>query len=1107
MKARYLKTLSFAFIVLVTGFSFFSYVACMPSISAAEWYEADNIETGKILYGTSTATNKLVGVGPNKSNDRVDIGEYTNPVSGKCPTGYTHVDLDDDGDIDSGECFRGMSVKDGKVTAKYFIGDGTSITGLVKSAGGTSNLKLSTSPSSVKKLSIGNIGSGYSYIDSIGGTSASPNPLVLNSSGGGNVGIGITNPGARLHVGGNMRLNNEIRFKNNTGMKGLVWGDTSWKNYYSRIDDYSGQIHIMTDDNFYISDINTSTGAPGTNRFYVNTDTGNVGIGTTSPSGRLHIENRGDTNLRLKDTGTGSEVFLGAPVLYRGVKGTGGVGTVSNHDFPIFTNNHDRLTIKSDGSIRSEREMRFKNNSGMKGLVWGSSSWGGYYSRIDDYSGNMHIMTDDNFYIDDINSSNGTPGTNRFYINTNTGKVGIGTTSPETVLHIKGNGNTDTFLKLESTAAAGRSTGGGVNSHGFWLSHTGPTTSDDNMIFQAAQSGNWNNYTKFMVDPGNGFSFTTDGTATGNVGIGTTIPTKKLHIAGTQSHFYVDPDYKTSTTRLSVGAGQSLRFGTGGTETIQIDSSGKVGIGKTNPSTKLDVNGTVKATKFSGSGSSLTGVSASTIQGKSVSSTAPTTDQVLRWVDSKWTPSNDRVGTSTANYVSRWDSTKKQLVKGSIYDSGNVGIGTTSPSMPLHVFSASDDKLKLEDTDGTWFSMSTGSDVVGFDVPSGDDMKFRDGTDVNMYIKSNGNVGIGTSNPRAALEIKGDLHFDNQNGDTSLIKGGAIGSEGKISLYGLYSNMDFNITHGINGKFQFQQDGVTKVLIDPKSGKVGIGTMSPDRLLHAESATSLTNTVSYAERLTHTTSGTPAKNIGVGMEFEVETAASNNEILGAIACIASDTTSAKEDGDIVFKTMTNGAAATEKMRIKSTGNVGIGTTSPDGALHIAHSGHTPSIILEGNTTLDPMIKLTPPSGFTNNTIVRGYNYNKDFTIWTGTAGNETCKFYLQGPTGKVGIGTTDPKGKLDVNGKIYQRGSQLHADYVFEPDYDLESIREHADFMWENRHLKAVPQQKIDEDGMEIIEVGSHRKGMLEELEKAHIYIAQLEERLAKIEAMLSISD
>jgi len=107
-------------------------------------------------------------------------------------------------------------------------------------------------------------------------------------------------------------------------------------------------------------------------------------------------------------------------------------------------------------------------------------------------------------------------------------------------------------------------------------------------------------------------------------------------------------------------------------------------------------------------------------------------------------------------------------------------------------------------------------------------------------------------------------------------------------------------------------------------------------------------------------------------------------------------------------------------------------------------------------------------------------------------------------TGGVGIGTTTPQGTLDVNGSIYQRGSVLHADYVFEPDYLLESIEDHAKFMWRHKHLKAIPKAKVDGNGKEIIEVGSHRRGIVEELEKAHIYIEQLHKRLKSLEEKLA---
>ena len=113
----------------------------------------------------------------------------------------------------------------------------------------------------------------------------------------------------------------------------------------------------------------------------------------------------------------------------------------------------------------------------------------------------------------------------------------------------------------------------------------------------------------------------------------------------------------------------------------------------------------------------------------------------------------------------------------------------------------------------------------------------------------------------------------------------------------------------------------------------------------------------------------------------------------------------------------------------------------------------------------------------------------NFEIRTG--GSSSNILLTPGTTAGVGIGTATPQGKLDVNGPIYQRGGQLHADYVFEPDYRLESIEEHSKFMWSNRHLTAMPGVQKDESGQEVIEMGSHRRGIVEELEKAHIYIEQ----------------
>ena len=65
--------------------------------------------SGKGLFGDS------IGVGVKKPQGELDVGERTDPVGGTCPIGYTHVDYNEDGFIDEGECWRGMVVKNGTV--------------------------------------------------------------------------------------------------------------------------------------------------------------------------------------------------------------------------------------------------------------------------------------------------------------------------------------------------------------------------------------------------------------------------------------------------------------------------------------------------------------------------------------------------------------------------------------------------------------------------------------------------------------------------------------------------------------------------------------------------------------------------------------------------------------------------------------------------------------------------------------------------------------------------------------------------------------------------------------------------------------------------------
>lgn len=129
------------------------------------------------------------------------------------------------------------------------------------------------------------------------------------------------------------------------------------------------------------------------------------------------------------------------------------------------------------------------------------------------------------------------------------------------------------------------------------------------------------------------------------------------------------------------------------------------------------------------------------------------------------------------------------------------------------------------------------------------------------------------------------------------------------------------------------------------TGLIGIGTASPDRRFHVEQDTATTNAVTYVQRLTSTSSGTPANGIGVGIEFEVETSSANNEIGATIEAVTTDVTSTSEDFDLVFNTMAAGSTAAERFRLSDSGAeitsgaaYYLGARGTDGTWRIVRSG-------------------------------------------------------------------------------------------------------------------------------------------------------------------------
>ena len=141
-------------------------------------------------------------------------------------------------------------------------------------------------------------------------------------------------------------------------------------------------------------------------------------------------------------------------------------------------------------------------------------------------------------------------------------------------------------------------------------------------------------------------------------------------------------------------------------------------------------------------------------------------------------------------------------------------------------------------------------------------------------------------------------------------------------------------------KIRFDTGGTERMLIDD-SGNVGIGAAPTLGALHVTSAT--TDIVTFentdagttgAQLLLYHNSSSPADGDRVGsLAFQGKDDGGNHTTYGGIRCLASDVSDGSEDGTLTFS-CTNGGSFTEAMRINSSGQVAIGTTSPDGVSNL-----------------------------------------------------------------------------------------------------------------------------------------------------------------------------
>jgi hypothetical protein len=186
-------------------------------------------------------------------------------------------------------------------------------------------------------------------------------------------------------------------------------------------------------------------------------------------------------------------------------------------------------------------------------------------------------------------------------------------------------------------------------------------------------------------------------------------------------------------------------------------------------------------------------------------------------------------------------------------------------------------------------------------------------------------------------------------------------------------------------------------------------------------------------------------------------------------------------------------APTSAIDVNASGNVGIGTANPQAELDVFNSGND-TIILLSNTA----------GSSTNNFELKNTQASGRFSI--GTQGGTTpLKIDNGSNTNLMRLGATaadvvDIQGNLVLTGTITTGGScSIGCDRVFDPDYDLSSIEEHSAAMWSNGYLPNVG--ATAETGQ--YDLSNKVLRMLNELEHAHIYIAQMHERIATLEKKL----
>ena len=397
-----------------------------------------------------------------------------------------------------------------------------------------------------------------------------------------------------------------------------------------------------------------------------------------------------------------------------------------------------------------------------------------------------------------------------------------------------------------------------------------------------------------------------------------------------------------------------------------------------------------------------------------------------------------RQNSAWGGYLSLYTSTGTDAAseKVRIGETGNVGIGETSPSNLLHV-KASDAGIAphpsaqiVLERDGTNYLqfLTTAAGTSG--------LLFGDTNDIDVskiYVDHNttkmtfvnetvetmtlngANVGIGTTSPTALLDVT--------VGNAKTANAGVWANLGKTNESSNYQALQCQQVGGSSAserRYEFQtiEQGVANagsIVFQPSGGKVGIGTSSPNEALEVSGNIQFTTSVGTTSARPAVSSATlangeiRAKNADAGDGGFLRLSAGGGSNTAQVSYI--DIQGYSNNAGIGPKSVIIGTQGTDRVIIDGTGSVGIGTgtNTPKGVLDVQGGVYS-------NLTLSSAHGYSQNRNwdFISNSFGAGSWGGLSLRQSTGTGGTPSVSRFGIDINGKVGFGQTSPAARVHI---------------------------------------------------------------------------------------------